>query len=268
VRIPRFHFSPDVDRSREKTSGLADPRRSLGAVEACAAAFERVGLRRALPPCPGGPSYLAGARKMHTGGCWAFSDAIQTVRAARQAGPFPSTCATPIATGQAPSGDGRSYATPCLQRALCRPDYLPAPCKGSVLAARAPWGWKGHRGQAAATAPPPTGRPEAESSAEQIRDRQQQQAGPCCGAGCKRQGRSLKGSVSIVSGSGSGRGPAGNARQVWCWKPVPCSGPRPLGRHPEGGLVITVAEAFGGAGGLEGQVQMLETASPYRSFWR
>ena len=131
---PRFIFRRMLISAGEDI-GLADPQ-AMVVVEACAAAFDRVGLPEGLYPLAHAALYLAGTEKSNSS--LGFFDALRTVRQAnRQQVPSPPS-------GCQPGWQGlRRWRglplSPCLRRTLGGP-AVPAhrPAGGSVLATGGP----------------------------------------------------------------------------------------------------------------------------------
>jgi len=159
---PRFIFRRMLIAAGEDV-GLADPQ-AIVVVEACAAAFERVGCRGAYP-LPRRPSISLVPRKATA--CWAFSmpSKLFVPPASR---PFPPTCATPIAMAR-PSVMARATATPhAYSEHWVAQTYLPAPLQGQVFWQPGSLGWEGAIGARLRLRRAAQLAAEAESSAEQI----------------------------------------------------------------------------------------------------
>ncbi|MFO7628982.1 MAG: AAA family ATPase [Prochlorococcaceae cyanobacterium] len=135
---PRFIFRRMLIAAGEDI-GLADPQ-AIVVVEACAAAFERVGLPEGLYPLAQAALYLAGAEKSNS--VLGFFDAIKSVRAAnRQA--VPSHLRDANRDGPA-FGDGVGYRYPhAYAEHWVAQQYLPAALQGEVFWQPGALGWEG-----------------------------------------------------------------------------------------------------------------------------
>ena len=135
---PRFIFRRMLIAAGEDV-GLADPQ-AVVVVEACAAAFERVGLPEGLYPLAQAALYLAGAEKSNS--VLGFFDALKTVRtAARQAVPSPLRDAS--RDGKA-FGDGVGYRYPhAYTDHWVAQTYLPTALQGEVFWQPGDLGWEG-----------------------------------------------------------------------------------------------------------------------------
>ena len=135
---PRFIFRRMLIAAGEDV-GLADPQ-AMVVVEACAAAFERVGLPEGMYPLAQATLYLAGAEKSNS--VLGFFDALKTVRtAAKQAVPSPLRDAN--RDGQA-FGDGVGYRYPhAYAEHWVAQTYLPKALQGQVFWQPGGLGWEG-----------------------------------------------------------------------------------------------------------------------------
>jgi putative ATPase len=135
---PRFIFRRMLIAAGEDV-GLADPQ-AVVVVEACAAAFERVGLPEGLYPLAQAALYLAGAEKSNS--VLGFFDALKTVRtAAKQAVPSPLRDGN--RDGQA-FGDGVGYRYPhAYAEHWVAQTYLPNSLQGQVFWQPGGLGWEG-----------------------------------------------------------------------------------------------------------------------------
>jgi len=135
---PRFIFRRMLIAAGEDV-GLADPQ-AIVVVEACAAAFERVGLPEGLYPLAQAALYLAGAEKSNS--VLGFFDALKSVRtAAKQTVPSPLRDAS--RDGQA-FGDGVGYRYPhAYAEHWVAQTYLPAVLQGQVFWQPGGLGWEG-----------------------------------------------------------------------------------------------------------------------------
>jgi putative ATPase len=139
---PRFIFRRMLISAGEDI-GLADPQ-AIVVVEACAAAFERVGLPEGLYPLAQAALYLAAAEKSNS--ALGFFDALKTVRAtARQE--VPSHLRDANRDG-ALFGDGVGYRYPhAYAEHWVAQQYLPGVLQGEVFWQPGPLGWEGQRRQ-------------------------------------------------------------------------------------------------------------------------
>jgi putative ATPase len=135
---PRFIFRRMLIAAGEDV-GLADPR-AIVVVEACAAAFERVGLPEGLYPLAQAALYLAGAEKSNS--VLGFFDALKTVRAtSRQE--MPSHLRDASRDGKA-FGDGVGYRYPhAYSDHWVAQQYLPSALQGEVFWQPGALGWEG-----------------------------------------------------------------------------------------------------------------------------
>jgi putative ATPase len=135
---PRFIFRRMLIAAGEDI-GLADPQ-AIVVVEACAAAFERVGLPEGLYPLAQAALYLAATEKSNS--ALAFFDALKTVRAtARQE--VPSHLRDANRDGQL-FGDGVGYRYPhAYAEHWVAQQYLPASLQGEVFWQPGGQGWEG-----------------------------------------------------------------------------------------------------------------------------
>jgi len=251
--------------------GLADPQ-AIVVVEACAAALRAVGLPEGLYlPRPEPAPLSAGAEKATA--CW-LSNAIQTVRCRPASRPFPPTCATPIANGQA-FGEWPGLPLPPMPTASTGSPqtYLPAPlARASVfLAARgSPGLGRGHRARPAATARRPTWPQKPKAAREQIEDPSAAaRPDPSAAALAATPRPSLRERLDRL------RQPVLAGGQLATHEQVLLLGTRsllwalaPPRRHPEGAWWIHRGPRLGSRQRPEGQVQIGSNASPTASFWR
>ncbi|MFQ6538669.1 MULTISPECIES: AAA family ATPase [Aphanothece] len=135
---PRFIFRRMLIAAGEDI-GLADPQ-AIVVVEACAAAFERVGLPEGLYPLAQATLYLAGAEKSNS--VLGFFDALRTVhQASRQQ--VPSHLRDASRDGKA-FGDGVGYRYPhAYAEHWVAQQYLPASLQGEVFWQPGALGWEG-----------------------------------------------------------------------------------------------------------------------------
>ncbi|MEB3185672.1 MAG: AAA family ATPase [Cyanobacteriota bacterium] len=135
---PRFIFRRMLIAAGEDV-GLADPM-AVVVVEACAAAFERVGLPEGLYPLAQAALYLAGAEKSNS--VLGFFDALKQVRASsRQQVPAPLRDAN--RDGRA-FGDGVGYRYPhAYAEHWVAQQYLPSGLQGQVYWQPGQLGWEG-----------------------------------------------------------------------------------------------------------------------------
>ncbi len=139
---PRFIFRRMLIAAGEDI-GLADPQ-AIVVVEACAAAFERVGLPEGLYPLAQAALYLAATEKSNS--ALAFFDALKTVRAtARQE--VPSHLRDANRDGQL-FGDGVGYRYPhAYAEHWVAQQYLPGSLQGEVFWQPGGQGWEGAQRQ-------------------------------------------------------------------------------------------------------------------------
>jgi putative ATPase len=139
---PRFIFRRMLIAAGEDI-GLADPQ-AIVVVEACAAAFERVGLPEGLYPLAQAALYLANAEKSNS--VLGFFDALKSVRQAnRQA--VPSHLRDANRDGQA-FGDGVGYRYPhAYAEHWVAQQYLPSSLQGEVFWQPGALGWEGGLGE-------------------------------------------------------------------------------------------------------------------------
>ena len=137
---PRFIFRRMLIAAGEDI-GLADPQ-AVVVVEACAAAFERVGLPEGLYPLAQAALYLAGAEKSNS--VLGFFDALKSVReTSRQQ--VPSHLRDAHRDGQA-FGDGVGYRYPhAYAEHWVAQNYLPNALQGEVFWQPGNLGWEGQR---------------------------------------------------------------------------------------------------------------------------
>ena len=135
---PRFIFRRMLICAGEDI-GLADPQ-AMVVVEACAAAFERVGLPEGLYPLAQAALYLAGTEKSNS--VLGFFDALQQVRAtSRQQ--VPAHLRDANRDGKA-FGDGIGYRYPhAYAEHWVAQQYLPSVLQGQVYWQPGPLGWEG-----------------------------------------------------------------------------------------------------------------------------
>lgn len=139
---PRFIFRRMLISAGEDI-GLADPQ-AIVVVEACAAAFERVGLPEGLYPLAQAALYLAAADKSNS--TLGFFDALRSVRAtARQE--VPSHLRDANRDG-AVFGDGVGYRYPhAYAEHWVAQQYLPGVLQGEVFWQPGQLGWEGQQRQ-------------------------------------------------------------------------------------------------------------------------
>jgi putative ATPase len=139
---PRFIFRRMLIAAGEDI-GLADPQ-AIVVVEACAAAFERVGLPEGLYPLAQAALYLAATEKSNS--ALAFFDALKTVRAtARQE--VPSHLRDANRDGPL-FGDGVGYRYPhAYAEHWVAQQYLPGSLQGEVFWQPGGQGWEGAQRQ-------------------------------------------------------------------------------------------------------------------------
>jgi len=137
---PRFIFRRMLIAAGEDV-GLADPQ-AIVVVEACAAAFERVGLPEGLYHLAQAALYLAGTDKSNS--VLGFFDALKTVRAA-SAQDVPSHLRDSNRDGKA-FGDGVGYRYPhAYAEHWVEQQYLPTALQGEVFWQPGGLGWEGQR---------------------------------------------------------------------------------------------------------------------------
>ena len=135
---PRFIFRRMLISAGEDI-GLADPQ-AIVVVEACAAAFERVGLPEGLYPLAQAALYLAGAEKSNS--LLGFFDALKTVKAANKQ-EVPAHLRDANRDGKA-FGDGVGYRYPhAYAEHWVAQQYLPSSLQGEVFWQPGRLGWEG-----------------------------------------------------------------------------------------------------------------------------
>jgi len=135
---PRFIFRRMLIAAGEDV-GLADPQ-AIVVVEACAAAFDRVGLPEGLYPLAQAALYLAGAEKSNS--VLGFFDALNSVRTAASQ-TVPSALRDGNRDGQA-FGDGKGYRYPhAYAEHWVAQTYLPKGLQGQVFWQPGGLGWEG-----------------------------------------------------------------------------------------------------------------------------
>jgi putative ATPase len=135
---PRFIFRRMLIAAGEDI-GLADPQ-AIVVVEACAAAFERVGLPEGLYPLAQAALYLAGAEKSNS--VLGFFDALKAVRSANRQ-QVPAHLRDANRDGQA-FGDGVGYRYPhAYAEHWVAQQYLPTSLQGQLFWQPGPLGWEG-----------------------------------------------------------------------------------------------------------------------------
>ena len=135
---PRFIFRRMLIAAGEDI-GLADPQ-AIVVVEACAAAFERVGLPEGLYPLAQAALYLAGAEKSNS--VLGFFDALKAVRQ-RNRQQVPAHLRDANRDGQA-FGDGVGYRYPhAYAEHWVAQQYLPNALQGQVFWQPGGLGWEG-----------------------------------------------------------------------------------------------------------------------------
>ena len=139
---PRFIFRRMLISAGEDI-GLADPQ-AVVVVEACAAAFERIGLPEGLYPLAQAALYLANTDKSNS--TIGIFEAIKHVRAsARQE--VPSHLRDAHRDGDA-FGDGKGYRYPhAFREHWVAQQYLPSALQGEVFWTPSHQGWEGARRQ-------------------------------------------------------------------------------------------------------------------------
>ncbi|KEF42111.1 MAG: recombination protein RarA [Cyanobium sp. CACIAM 14] len=135
---PRFIFRRMLIAAGEDV-GLADPQ-AMVVVEACAAAFDRVGLPEGLYPLAHAALYLAGTEKSNSS--LGFFDAVKAVRqASRQQ--VPAHLRDANRDGKA-FGDGIGYRYPhAYAEHWVAQQYLPSALQGEVFWQPGALGWEG-----------------------------------------------------------------------------------------------------------------------------
>ena len=137
---PRFIFRRMLIAAGEDI-GLADPQ-AMVVVEACAAAFERVGLPEGLYPLAQAALYLAGTEKSNS--VLGFFDALKTVRDAQKQD-VPGHLRDANRDGAA-FGDGIGYRYPhAYAEHWVEQQYLPTALQGEVFWQPGQLGWEGER---------------------------------------------------------------------------------------------------------------------------
>ena len=137
---PRFIFRRMLIAAGEDI-GLADPQ-AMVVVEACAAAFERVGLPEGLYPLAQAALYLAGTEKSNS--VLGFFDALKTVRDAQKQD-VPGHLRDANRDGAA-FGDGVGYRYPhAYAERWVEQQYLPTALQGEVFWQPGQLGWEGER---------------------------------------------------------------------------------------------------------------------------
>jgi putative ATPase len=137
---PRFIFRRMLITAGEDI-GLADPQ-AVVVVEACAAAFERVGLPEGLYPLAQAALYLASTEKSNS--LLGFFDALKTVKASNRQ-EVPSHLRDANRDGQA-FGDGVGYRYPhAYAEHWVAQQYLPSALQGELFWQPGQLGWEGER---------------------------------------------------------------------------------------------------------------------------
>jgi putative ATPase len=137
---PRFIFRRMLISAGEDI-GLADPQ-AMVVVEACAAAFERVGLPEGLYPMAQAALYLASTEKSNS--LLGFFDALKSVKATSQQS-VPSHLRDANRDGKA-FGDGVGYRYPhAYAEHWVAQQYLPSQLQGEVFWQPGALGWEGQR---------------------------------------------------------------------------------------------------------------------------
>jgi putative ATPase len=137
---PRFIFRRMLIAAGEDV-GLADPQ-AMVVVEACAAAFERVGLPEGLYPLAQAALYLAGTHKSNS--LLGFFDAIKAVKASSRQ-QVPAHLRDANRDGNA-FGDGVGYRYPhAYAEHWVAQQYLPKSLQGQVFWQPGSAGWEGER---------------------------------------------------------------------------------------------------------------------------
>ena len=135
---PRFIFRRMLIAAGEDI-GLADPQ-AVVVVEACAAAFERVGLPEGLYPLAQAALYLAGAEKSNS--LLGFFDALKSVKTANKQ-QVPAHLRDGNRDGKA-FGDGAGYRYPhAYAEHWVAQQYLPTSLQGEVFWQPGHLGWEG-----------------------------------------------------------------------------------------------------------------------------
>ena len=135
---PRFIFRRMLISAGEDI-GLADPQ-AIVVVEACAAAFERVGLPEGLYPLAQAALYLAGAEKSNS--LLGFFDALKSVKTANKQ-QVPAHLRDANRDGKA-FGDGAGYRYPhAYAEHWVAQQYLPKDLQGEVFWQPGNLGWEG-----------------------------------------------------------------------------------------------------------------------------
>ncbi|MEB3322750.1 MAG: AAA family ATPase, partial [Synechococcaceae cyanobacterium] len=135
---PRFIFRRMLISAGEDV-GLADPQ-AMVVVEACAAAFERVGLPEGLYPLALASLYLAGCEKSNS--TLGFFDAVKAVRQANRQ-QVPAHLRDAHRDGRA-FGDGVGYRYPhAYAEHWVAQQYLPTALQGEVFWQPGSLGWEG-----------------------------------------------------------------------------------------------------------------------------
>ena len=139
---PRFIFRRMLIAAGEDI-GLADPQ-AVVVVEACAAAFERIGLPEGLYPLAQAALYLANTEKSNS--TIGIFEAIKHVRASAQQ-EVPSHLRDAHRDGDA-FGDGKGYRYPhAFREHWVAQQYLPTALQGEVFWTPSQQGWEGQRRQ-------------------------------------------------------------------------------------------------------------------------
>jgi putative ATPase len=139
---PRFIFRRMLISAGEDI-GLADPQ-AMVVVEACAAAFERVGLPEGLYPLAQAALYLASTNKSNS--LLGFFDALKSVKASSRQ-EVPAHLRDANRDGKA-FGDGVGYRYPhAYAEHWVAQQYLPTALQGQVFWQPGALGWEGERRQ-------------------------------------------------------------------------------------------------------------------------
>jgi putative ATPase len=139
---PRFIFRRMLISAGEDI-GLADPQ-AMVVVEACAAAFERVGLPEGLYPLAQAALYLASTDKSNS--LLGFFDALKSVKASSRQS-VPAHLRDANRDGKA-FGDGVGYRYPhAYAEHWVAQQYLPTALQGQVFWQPGQLGWEGQRRQ-------------------------------------------------------------------------------------------------------------------------
>jgi putative ATPase len=139
---PRFIFRRMLISAGEDI-GLADPQ-AMVVVEACAAAFERVGLPEGLYPLAQAALYLASTNKSNS--LLGFFDALKSVKASSRQ-EVPAHLRDANRDGKA-FGDGVGYRYPhAYAEHWVAQQYLPTGLQGQVFWQPGTLGWEGERRQ-------------------------------------------------------------------------------------------------------------------------